>query len=80
MGVGGATQPVRIKAIWVATPVGAGNVTITDGGSTGAIRIKFDTAAAITNDYMLLPGEGVKFQGDPYITLTSITSVTIFYG
>jgi hypothetical protein len=70
----------RVKGIWMATPVGAGSVVIRDGSATGVTLIKFDTAAAITNDYMLLPGEGVLSQADLHVTLTSVTSVTIFYG
>ena len=80
LSIGGTTQGIRIKGIWVVTPVGAGSVVITDGGSSGPQLIKLDTAAAITNDYLLLPGEGVRFAGDPYVTLSSVTSVTIFYG
>ena len=71
---------VRIKAISCATPVGAGSVIIRDGSATAATLIKFDTAAAITNNYFLLPGEGVLFSADPHATLTSVTSITVYYG
>ena len=70
----------RIKGVWVVSPVGAGSVIIRDGSATGATLIKFDTAAAIFDAYMLVPGEGVLSQGDLHVTLTTVTSVTIFYG
>lgn len=71
---------VRIKAISCATPVGAGSVTIRDGSSTSNILIQFDTAAVISNNYFKLPGEGILFQLDPHATLTSVTSITVYYG
>jgi len=30
--------------------------------------------------YVLIPGDGVVFKGDPYLTITGPTSVTFFYG
>jgi hypothetical protein len=71
---------VRIKGLWMATPVGAGSVVIRDGSSTGTVLLQVDTAAAIFDANVFIPGEGILFQGDPHVTLTSVTSVTVFYG
>jgi hypothetical protein len=83
LGIGavGGTR-VRIKGIYAATPVGAGSVTIRDGGSTAVfpILLQFDTAAVIEDFFIPIPGEGILFQADPHVTLTSVTSVTVFYG
>jgi hypothetical protein len=74
------SKPVRIKAIWLVSPVTAGNVTILDGSATGPITIKLDTGAVVSDDYLLFPGEGVLFQGDPYVSVfTNVTSITVFY-
>jgi hypothetical protein len=30
--------------------------------------------------YIIVPNDGVRFEADPYVTLTNVTSVTFFYG
>jgi hypothetical protein len=67
----------RIRGIsWSSA---AGSISLKDGSSSGTELIKIDTAAASTT-YIQIPGDGVLFQGSPYLTLTTITSVTLFYG
>lgn len=81
MGIGGATQGIRIKGIWVSYPVSGGTVTIKDNGaSSGPILIQFDFPAGTGTGYHNIPGEGVRFSGDPYVTLPASTTVTIYYG
>ena len=75
-----ATARTRVKSIVVTHPVGAGLLTLRDGGASGTIKIQITTPAAIGLEPILLPGEGVLFYTDVHATLTSVTAVTIFYG
>lgn len=65
----------RIKAIYFVGTTGS--VSIKNGGSGATELIKLDAGSA---NYLLLPGEGVQFTADPYVTLTTVTSITFFYG
>lgn len=79
----GSTSPslgVRLKGIWLDTPAVIGSIVITDGASGGPQRLKMDTDGVASNDYIWIPGEGIRFNNDMYVTLTNITSVTLFYG
>lgn len=68
---------VRIRAIsW--SPA-AGSISLKDGGSGGTEKLKIDTGAASTT-YMEFPSDGLLFEASPYLTLATITSVTLFYG
>jgi hypothetical protein len=79
-GVGGART--RIKAIYYVSGASAGTISITDGGSGGTERIKASTPTAANSGAgtILIPGEGVLFDGDPYVTLTNVAYITFFYG
>ena len=74
--------PARVKAVYVNSS-GAGTLELTDGGTSGTSRLKFDYPASATNNPICLqiPGEGVWFDTTVYVkTLTGATSATIFYG
>lgn len=78
-GVGGT----RIRGIYFVNGVTAGSVSIKDGGTGGTERVLINAPANTTGNgttYLPLPGEGILFRADPYITLTVVTSVTFFYG
>lgn len=71
----------RIKAVYCMPTGTAGTVSFKSGGSGGAELIKIDTPASATQPFtVLIPGQGVLFEEDPYITLTNVTSITFFYG
>ncbi len=71
--------PVRIKSIYLVASTGVGSVVIADGQG-GTTRIQLDSSSDSASVNILFPGEGVKFANDPYVTLTSIGSVSFFYG
>lgn len=79
-GVGGSRT--RIKAVYFLSGVSAGTISITDGGSGGTERIKLSTPTAgnAGSGMVLFPGEGILFDGDPYVTLTNTANITFFYG
>ena len=73
----------RVKGIYFVNGATAGSVSFKEGGSSGTERIKIDAPANTTGNgttYLPLPGEGVLFRADPYVTITTVTSVTFFYG
>lgn len=76
------TPRARIKAVYALLGASAGSVSFKDGGSGSTELLKFDTPTSSATGYMyvLIPNDGVRFEADPYITLTNVTSVTFFYG
>jgi hypothetical protein len=80
-GVG--TPRARIKAVYFVCGSLAGSVSFKDGGSGGTELLNFASPANTTGTgsvYVLIPFDGVRFEADPYLTLTNVTSVTFFYG
>jgi len=79
-GVGGTRT--RVKAIYYVAGATAGSVVFTDGSASGDTLIQIGTPTAVNSGsgMVLIPGEGVIFNGPPYVTLTNVTSVTFFYG
>lgn len=79
----GIGQPrARIKAIYYVAGT-AGSISFKDGGSGGTEKILLATPASTAGNgstYILIPGDGVVFEGDPYLTITGPSSVTFFYG
>jgi hypothetical protein len=77
----GNIQSCRVKAVYIVPSGTAGSVVLTDGGASGSTRMTINTVASATQPtYLLMPGEGVLFRTNVYGTLTSVGSVTIFYG
>jgi len=71
----------RIKAVYMVPTASAGSVIFKDGGSGGTVVMTLNTVASATQPtYVLFPGEGVLFSTNVYGDVTSIGSVTIFYG
>lgn len=75
------TARTRVKAIYYVAGAVAGSILVKNNGSGGVTQIDIATPAAATaTGYMLLPGEGVLFATNVYLTITNATSVIIFYG
>lgn len=73
----------RIKAIYYVPGAATGSVSFKNGGVAGTELINLATPANTSGTgamYVLLPSDGVRFEADPYLTLTNVTSVTFFYG
>jgi hypothetical protein len=73
----------RIKGFAIcATASAAGTLLLKDGGSSGTTVIEIDIPSNSNPNsfYVLVPGEGVLCSTNIYATLTSIASVTVFYG
>lgn len=71
----------RIKAISICpTAATAGSLVLKDGGSSGTSVLQIDIPVASTGMYQLLPGEGILCESSIYATLTTVASVTVYYG
>lgn len=73
----------RVRGVYFVNGGTAGAVSFKDGGSGGVEKIKIDApanTAGTGTTYLPIPGEGVWFNADPYLTITNVTSVTFFYG
>ena len=87
MGTTGAsgigTPRARVKGVYMVLGNLAGSVSFRDGGSGGTQLILLNTPANTTGTgsmYIIIPNDGVRFEADPYITLTNVSSITFFYG
>ena len=57
----------------------AGSIELRDDGASGTVKVKIDTPALATAvKYIEFPGY-VRFNTDIYVTLTDVTSVTVFF-
>lgn len=73
----------RIKGVYFLPGASAGSISFKDGGSGGTELLNLATPANTSGTgamYVLIPNDGVRFEADPYLTLTNVTSVTFFYG
>ena len=71
----------RVKAVYIVPAATAGSIVFKDGGASGTTVMTLNTVASATQPtYLILPGEGVLFSTNVYGDVTSIGSVTIFYG
>ena len=82
-GATGIGQPrARIKAVYFVAGT-AGYISFTDGGSSGVERLRIAAPASTAGNgstSVLIPGDGIVFLDDPYLTISGPSSVTFFYG
>jgi len=74
---------VRLKGVlFVGIASATGNIKLLNNGSSGTNLCEIDVPASLyTNSaYVALPGEGILFDTNMYVTLTNIGGCTIFYG
>ena len=73
----------RVKGLVITpTATSAGAVVLKDGGAGGTARLTINVDAgnpgAAFN--VNIPGEGIVFDTSVYADITTVTSVTVFYG
>lgn len=74
--------PARVKGILIAPATTVGGLSIKDGGASGAVLFQ-SSWAETTNPvpfYVSFPGEGIRCTSTIYADVTTLTSVTVFYG
>ena len=70
----------RIKGYQLLSGSTAGDIVFTDGGSGGTDRLRVNISTNLAPVSTLIPGEGILFSTDIYVTLPTGAKVTIFYG
>jgi len=76
-----ALSRTRVKAVYIVPSGTAGSVVFKDGGTSGTTVMTLNTVASAEQPtYLIFPGEGLLFTTAVYGDVTSIGSVTIFYG
>ena len=61
----------RVKGLVITPGASAGSVELKDGGSSGTSVFIVNTIANGQVESILIPGEGVLFSTDVYVTLTN---------
>jgi hypothetical protein len=75
------TGRVRVKGYQCLSGGAAGDIILRDGGSGGTIRLQFNVPANTNNPFAnIIPGEGILFYTDVYVTLPTGAKITVFYG
>ena len=75
------TGRVRVKGYQCLSGGTAGDIVLRDGGSGGTIRLQFNIPANTNNPFAnIIPGEGILFYTDVYVTLPTGAKITVFYG
>jgi hypothetical protein len=75
------TGRVRVKGYQCLSGGTAGDIILRDGGSGGTIRFQFNIPANTNNPFAnIIPGEGILFYTDVYVTLPTGAKITVFYG
>jgi hypothetical protein len=71
----------RLKGVVVAIPATGGTLTVKDGGSGGTTKFSLTIPAGdATVQNIVIPGEGILFETDVYVTCPADMPVTVFYG
>lgn len=58
----------------------AGEIVFTDGGSGGDVLLRINITTNTAVIATLIPGNGIRFNTDVYVTLPTSAAVTIFCG
>ena len=76
-----SASPARLKAVSYRGDGTAGSILFKNGGSGGTTLLELDVGTSDTfTIYILLPGEGVRFDTSIYADLTHVSAITAFYG
>jgi hypothetical protein len=74
--------PARIKGILISPADSAGGLVLKDGGSGGAVVFQstWPANAGPSPFSVFVPAEGIRCETDIYADVTTLTSITVFYG
>lgn len=72
--------PTRVRGLVLTTNGSLGSAVLSDGGSSGTVRLTINTGGDARVENVVIPGEGVRFDTSVYVALTNVTAATVFYG
>ena len=70
----------RLKGYQLLSGGTAGDIIFTDGGSGGTERLRVNISNNLVPVSTTIPGEGILFTTDIYVTLPASAKITVFYG
>lgn len=73
-------QPARIKSVYLVSGASAGSLVFRNGGASGTELLRLDTPAGVGDQSVIIPENGIRFTANVHVTVTNVTSVTVFYG
>jgi hypothetical protein len=77
-------ERTRLKAYQCISGGTAGDIIFRDGGSGGAIRLRFNIGTGTQPIGLTIPGEGILFSTNIHVTVPgtapNAAKVTVFYG
>ena len=73
-------QRTRLKGYQLLSGGTAGDIVFTDGGSGGTERLRLNISNNLAPISTLIPGEGILFDTNIYVTLPTSAKITVFYG
>jgi len=73
---------LRIKGLYFINGATAGSVVFRDGVESGSVLLTLNTPASTASgaSYIIMPGEGILVETNLHGTVTTTTSVVVFYG
>ena len=75
------TGPSYLRSINCLGTATAGTLVFRNGGASGAILLKLDVPGNANNiNNVTIPGPGILFDTDCYVSMPSGYNVTVFYG
>lgn len=74
-------NPARLKAVSYRGNGTDGSLLFKNGGASGTTLLELDVGTSDSfTIYVLLPGEGIRFDTNIYADLTNVSAMTAFYG
>ena len=70
----------RVKGYQLLSGGTAGDIVFTDGGAGGTERLRVNISTNTAAISTLVPGEGILFTTNIYVTLPTAAKITVFYG
>ena len=74
------SERTRLKGYQLLSGGTAGDIIFTDGGASGTERLRVNISTNVVPVSTLIPGEGILFTTDIYVTLPASAKITVFYG
>lgn len=69
----------RLKGMNYIATATAGSIVIRDGGASGAVILNLATPAVADSYDLIIPDDGILCSTNMHVTLTNVTSLTMFY-
>lgn len=73
------STPARLRGVVLRSVATSGTAIFRNGGTAGTALVTLNTPAAVGLHEIEIPGGGVVFGTDLFVTLTNVDAATVFY-